>query len=103
MKRRKTQEYLCDRKVQPDVDDDCEEQDVESGHYQQGLLQHEHLVECVVYLGGEPKLWALIGLHGLRNLGAKGASPSQQSSTLPHPICPALPPEDAVFKPLQSK
>lgn len=71
MTRRKTQRYLCDRKIQSDIDDDCEEQDVESSHYQQGLLQHEHLVECVVHLGGEARRWALIGLHGLRNQGAK--------------------------------
>lgn len=49
--RRKTQGYLCDRKIQSDIDDDCEEQDVESSHHQQGLLQHEHLIECVVHLG----------------------------------------------------
>lgn len=47
----KAKEYLCDGKVQPDIDDDSEEQNVESSHHQQWLLQHEHLVERVVDLG----------------------------------------------------
>lgn len=42
--------YLGDGKVQADVDDDGEEEDVEGRHHQQGLLQHEHLVERVVDL-----------------------------------------------------
>lgn len=47
---RKRAEYLGDGKVQTDVDDDGEEQNVEGGHDQQRLLQHEHLVEGVVHL-----------------------------------------------------
>lgn len=47
----KAKGYLCDGKVQPDIDDDSEEQNVESSHHQQWLLQHEHFVERVVDLG----------------------------------------------------
>lgn len=82
--RKKPRGYLCDGKIQPDIDDDREEQDVESSHHQQGLLQHEHLVERVVHLGGEPGKWALTGLHGFRNLEAKRASAGQEASGLPH-------------------
>lgn len=82
--RKKPSRYLCDGEVQPDVDNDREEQDVERSHHQQGLLQHEHLVECVVHLGGEAGRWALTGLHGFGNLETKGAPAGQESSGLPH-------------------
>lgn len=93
---KKPRGYLCDGKVQPDIDNDREEQDVESGHHKQGLLQHEHLVERVMHLGREPGRWALTGLHGLINLGAKRSF----NQTNNHLGCSAYIPENMVFKPL---
>lgn len=68
----------------------------ESGHHKQGLLQHEHLVERVMHLGREPGRWALTGLHGLINLGAKRSF----NQTNNHLGCSAYIPENMVFKPL---
>lgn len=42
--------YLCNSKVKSNVDDDSEEEDVESADHQQGLLQHQDLVEVIVNL-----------------------------------------------------
>ena len=42
--------YLCDGKVQADVDDDSEEEDVEGSYDQERLLQHQDPVEVVMNL-----------------------------------------------------
>ena len=42
--------YLCDGKVQAYIDDDSEEQNVEGPHHQQGLLQHQDLIEVIMDL-----------------------------------------------------
>lgn len=46
-------EYLSDGEVQAHIDDDCEEEDVEGPHHQQGLLQHQDLIEGIMHLGDE--------------------------------------------------
>lgn len=42
--------YLCDSKVQADVDDDSEEEDVEGSYDQERLLQHQDLIEVIMNL-----------------------------------------------------
>lgn len=42
--------YLCDGKVQADVDDDSEEEDVEGSYDQERLLKHQDLIEVIMNL-----------------------------------------------------
>lgn len=42
--------YLCDGKVQADIDDDSEEEDVEGSYDQERLLQHQDLIEVIMNL-----------------------------------------------------
>lgn len=42
--------YLCDGKVQTDIDDHREEEDVEGSYNQERLLQHQDLIEVIVNL-----------------------------------------------------
>lgn len=42
--------HLCDGKVQANIDDDSEEEDVEGSYDQERLLQHQDLIEVIMYL-----------------------------------------------------
>lgn len=48
---------LCDGKVQTDIDDDCEEKDVESSYNQQRLLQHQDLIEIIMNLETQEEIY----------------------------------------------
>lgn len=54
--------YLCDGKVQTDVDDDCKEKYVESSYNQQRLLQHQDLIEIIMNLETQTKKFLNSGL-----------------------------------------
>lgn len=47
--------YLCDGKVQADIDDNSEEEDVESPYDQERLLQHQDLIEVIMNLVNKKK------------------------------------------------
>ena len=42
--------YLCDGKIQTDIDDDSEEKYVEGPYNQERLLQHQDLIEVIMNL-----------------------------------------------------
>ena len=42
--------YLWDGEVEADQDDDGDKEEVEGSHHEEGLLQEEELLECVVEL-----------------------------------------------------
>lgn len=52
--------YLCDGKVQADIDDNSEEEDVEGSYDQERLLQHQDLIEVIMNLVNKKKISLLI-------------------------------------------
>lgn len=52
-----TSSYLCDGKVEANIDDDSEEEDVEGPYNQQRLLQHQDLVEVIVNLNTREEVY----------------------------------------------